>query len=225
MAQMISKFKPKGACHRVNLRRPIPRKQKGVKEYCDTLSLYENIPARIGESRRIEENRLDDDEPAPRYGSDRNDERVIMLCPGFPLNNLRAGDFVCIPWGYRPNQLSPVPLLPGLGPQIWIDTPNGPELLTWVCQADGTCAYEGSVQIYLNQDSEWCMEINGQEFCFDNFNFMCSEFPDGYSFIRSTGPEVNYKILKIDAKEDHLCKISHYSVFAEFYDQDCVQIQ
>lgn len=220
--QRMSKFGPvKGCCHRISLVRPLPEKVKGVKQFsCDHIVLYENIPARIGESRSIEENRLQDNSPPLKKGQTATDERVILACPRHPLSNLRAGDWVLIPFGNRPNTASPVFGLNGVGPNIWINTPNGNELLTWTCKSDGTCSFQGSIEIYPTEDNVWCMDYEGQTHCFSNSNFTCSRFPDGYSFIESTGPNLVYKILKIDTKEDHLCNISHYSIFAEFYDQE-----
>lgn len=209
----------------MSLVRPLQKKTKGVKHWdCEYIPLYENVPARIGESRTIEENRLQDSVPHPRYGDDKADERKVMLCPNHPLTNFKAGDWLIIPWGQRPNNISPILGLSGLGPNIWINTPTGPELLTWTCQLDGTCSYQGVVEIYQSDD-QWCMVYEGQEFCFNGFNFTCSEFPEGYSFVESTGPQVVYKVLKIDAKEDQLCRLAYYTVFIEFIDQEGVCIQ
>lgn len=223
----MSCFRPiKGCCHKVHLLRGVPQKVKGVKMYdCNHISLYENIPARIGESRSIEENRLQDILPYPSNGDKKNAEYTVMLCPSFPLSNFKAGDFVCVPYGNRPNNASPVQNLPGVGPNIWINTPDGPELLTWTCMPDGTWSFQGAVQIYQNEDGVWCMAYEDQEHCFSNSNFMCSQFPEGYSFVQSTGPDAHFTVLKIDRKEDHNCHLSHYSVFMELRDQEGICIQ
>lgn len=191
---------------------------------CDSLLLYENVPARVGEARTIEENRLQDALPYAKRGDIKTNELTLILCPNHPLTNLKSADWVSIPWGVRPNTASYVPGLSTLGPNIWINTPTGRELLTWCCTSDGGCSYEGAIRIYQNGE-KWYMSYDNIEFCFENSNFVCSAFPEGYSFKESTGPRANFKILRIQEKQDHLGNTSHYNIFCELFDQDGICIQ
>lgn len=222
----MSPYKPICCHHGLRLVRPLNTQTKGVKHWdCEVLELYGPISGRVGESRSIEENRLQDSNPPYRHGDDKADERVVMLCPNYPLLNITAGDWLQIPWGVRPNTFSPVPGLAGLGPNVWINTPTGEELLTWTWDAsgDGTGSFMGSVQIY-QQDGEWFLD-DGTATSLGSLNFVCAQFPEGYSFIRSTGPSSNHKILKIDEKLDAECRISHYSIHIEHIDQEYSIIQ
>jgi len=67
-------------------------------------------------------------------------------------------------------------------------------------------------------DDVWCLVGPEIDFCFDEGNFICQLFPEGYRFIRPSGPSQDYRIIRIDAEEDHLSRISHYIAFVELED-------
>ena len=211
MSQQMSPHRPRiGVCHPLRIIRFLQEKNQGVKRnQCDHIVLYSKIMGRVMPLRKLEENRQEMQGPS---GSEKANERTILLAPNSPMNKVKSGDYILIPWGVRPNTWCP-PNTPA-GPCIVLNTPTGQQKLVWQDEQ-----YVGDNILLTPNDDGWC--LSGEiDFCFDNFNFICQPFPEGYSFGRSTGPAIQMKIIRFDAQEDEHCRISHYSAYVEYRDRD-----
>lgn len=184
---------------------------------CDFITLYENLSGRVLELLNIDENIL---ELAQIQGKDKSSLRKVLLAPNYPLHKMISTDILVIPWGVRPNVWAP-PFADGnLGPHIWIGTPSGNIKLIW----DGTKFSSETLSIEIIND-EWCMtgEI---EHCFTSCNIFCSqEFPSGYKFLKSTGPNAYFEITKINEHQDEQGRTSFYTLLVELLDQKNVIVQ
>lgn len=215
----MARIRPKGCHHNLKIKRPKTKLQKGMKiRSCDFIELYSNISGRVSKLENIEENRF---QKIPAQGQQKAGLRKVLLTPRYPLSKIVSGDLLCIPWGVRPNTWEP-PFTPaGTGPILWIRTPNGDEKLIW----DGISKYVGDSICLSLVDNNWC--ITGEvEYCFSEYNnFVCQEFPEGYSYLKSTGPFVYFEIVRIDSEEDENCQLSHYTLLVERLDQKGIIVQ
>jgi hypothetical protein len=191
---------------------------KGIKlRSCDVIELQSRLYGRVLPLRKIDENSLG---MLKANGQAASGERKIILTPSFPIRNVFRGDIISIPWGVRPNTWLPPGLPAGLGPYIWIETPNGPERLEW----DGTQYTGNTINLQFN-GTQWCL-TGAVDFCFDEFDG-CSEveFPDGYSFIRSSGPYAHFEIIRFDEQQDDYGRTAFYTLSVESLDQKDVYLQ
>ena len=197
--------------HQIRIVRERPEEVNGNKtDSCNDLVLYERVPCRVGVLRQVDENELEQNR---LKGEAKNNERTIIITPKFPLTKVKTGDIVTIPWGTRPNTWSP-PSAPG-GPAIYLSTPTGPQLLLW----NGT-AYVGET-LSLSEDLVLSGEVEAQLDC----GLMSSTYPDGYSFIKSSGFRARFKILKFDPEIDHNGCISFYKALVETEDTPGIYLQ
>lgn len=188
---------------------------QGIKrKKCDFIELYSNLCGRVQQLRVIDENVLEEIYP---QGHDKSGLRRVIIVPDFPLNKITSSDILVIPWGVRPNTWTPPFATDGLGPQIWISTPTGNLRLSW----DGNSF--ASDRITLNiEENTWC--FSGEiDHCFESCGNFCSDpFPEGYSFLKTTGPNALFEITLIDPHEDHLGRIAYYKLLVEHLDQNKV---
>lgn len=184
---------------------------------CDFIELYSKLPGRVSKLSNLDENKLGE---IDAQGKGKAGLRKVLLSPNYPLSKVVSGDLLCIPWGVRPNTWTP-PFAPtGTGPAIWVDTPTGEQKLTW----DGEKFVGATITIEL-VDDEWCM-TGEVDHCFGvSTTFVCQEFPTGYSFLKTTGPNSYFEIINFDAEEDDKCRISHYTLTVERLDQRGVIVQ
>ena len=189
--------------HRIRIVREVPIIVNGNKvDSCDDLVLYERINCRVGVLSQVDENELEQND---KQGETKNNERIIILTPKFPLTKVLIGDIITVPWGTRPNTYSP-PNSPA-GPVIFIDTPSGRQRLIWNATQN---AYVGDT-LTITQDLVISGEVEAQLEC----NLMNSTYPEGYSFHMSTGPRARFKIIKFDTEIDHNGCISFYKALVE----------
>jgi len=202
----------------MNVVRPKAKLQKGMKtRACDFITLYENICGRVLALKNIDENIL---EALYLEGKDKSSLRKVILAPNFQLHKIVSSDLLVIPWGIRPNVWTPPFAANSLGPHIWIKTPSGNIKLKW----DGSKFASDTLNIEII-DGEWCMtgEI---EHCFETCNIFCyQEFPDGYSFLKSSGPNAYFEITKIDEHQDIEGRTAFYTILVELIDQKGIIIQ
>jgi hypothetical protein len=179
--------------------------------------LYDNLCGRILALKNIDENIL---EVIELQGKDKASLRKVILAPNFPLHKMVSTDFLVIPWGIRPNVWAP-PFAPGnLGPYIWVETPTGNVKLAW----DGDKFASETLNIEVVGD-EWCLtgEVTS---CFNTCNIECNQgFPEGYSFLKTTGPNAYFEITKIDEHQDGQGRTSFYTLLVELIDQKNVIVQ
>lgn len=176
-----------------------------------------NVSGRVLPLELGDDNMLDD---AMFKGEVKKGERVVLLTPTVPLNKMTTGDIISIPWGIRPNTWSPPAAPAGTGPAIIIGSPSGNQLLKW----NGTQFAGDTLTLGKDVEDNWC--FTGEvEFCFSTTNFICETFPDGYSWVRATGPLANFKIIKLDIHEDDKGRISFYSCQVEHEDQKGLILQ
>lgn len=170
-----------------------------IKPACEDIVLYEKVPARVGELRKLEENRT-----SPKgHGDSASKLRKIQLGGQSIPDKIQDGDYIRIYWGTQPNLQVPIGVPNGYGPWIQIDTPGGIETLKW----DGEkwvsenysleyAAYEGAW--VLLDEEEILAEFGTQT----QPNIKCGTFPTGYKFLRISGPPVDYKINQYQHKRD-----------------------
>ena len=183
----------------------------------DIIELYTKVPARVGSLRTIDDNLM---KMSP-VGLSSSNERYIMLRGSRPLNKILQGDFIRIPWGTKPNLIEPSGAPNNSGPQIWIDTPTGNQLLSW----NGTKYTNDNYDIVLSGE-EWCVEYQSSEVgCLSSSNFRIATWPTGYSFLKFTGLPLDYRIIKIDAQLDDRGRLHHYSISVELENSDGVKRQ
>jgi len=184
---------------------------------CDFIPLYDNICGRILDLKNIDENIL---EGIYLQGKDKSSLRKVILAPNYTLHKIVSTDLLIIPWGVRPNVWAPPFAQGNLGPHIWIGTPDGNVKLIW----DGNKFASETLNIQITDD-EWCMtgEI---EHCFNTCNVFCSqEFPEGYSFLKSTGPNAYFEITQINEQQDDQGRTAFYTILVEMLDQKNVIVQ
>ena len=166
--------------------------------------------------RKIEENQYGE---FKTQGDDKAGERKVIITPDCPLEKMMSGDVLVIPWGVRPNTWSPPTAPSGAGQALWVDTPNGKKLLKW---QNGE--YLSDTLTLSKTTGSWC--LSGEvDFCFSADNFICQTFPEGYNYLRATGPNASFKILKINTQEDPYGDIAFYTLQVEHIDQDNLYLQ
>lgn len=206
----MSPYRIHGPDKGLKIRRKVPEIVNGTKTGSTFIDLYDNICGRVGDIEEDADNTLGD----PEYqGEIKANERKIILTPNRPLNKMVTGDYIVIPWGTKPNTFSPPNVPDFLGPSLVIDTPLGRRLLNW----DGTQYYNNNVTIYQSGGS-WCISSD-PVFCFASTNLACTPFPEGYTFVRSTGPLAYFKILRMNEARDDRGRTAHYTCFVEYEDR------
>lgn len=212
MSQLISPYPAPGFVHIVDIvRKKIKQNMGRVSQtHCDDVVLYNNVASRVGTLRKIDENR----ESGKPFGQYSANERVVSMRASFPLNKMAVGDFIRIPWGIRPNLFVPSLAPNTLAPEIWINTPDGDVKLSW----NGTKYVNGAISISENESGDWCLIHATLTHCFSGSNITCQQFPNGYTFLKLTGPPIDYRIIGMDVQEDDMGRIHHYSAFIEFDD-------
>lgn len=210
----MSRHRLKGPHRGLKIRRKIPQIQQGTKvETCQWIDIYTNLCGRITALRNVDENELE----VKKRGKEKANERQVILTPNFPLCQIRSGDYLSIPWGVRPNIWCPLGVPPRYGPCIWISTPNGNLLLDW--KSDG---YYSDLLIINYSGDQW--QFSG-ELDINLDDLITSQWPDGYSFLVSTGPIANFEILRMEPEMDHLGHLSFYNLRVETEDQDGWSLQ
>jgi hypothetical protein len=201
----MSPLRPPNGPHRnLKILRPLQKVERGMKlEDCTFLELYKGITGRISTLSTDEDNRL---EEIYGHGEDIKGLRKVLLTPNYPLYQMLVGDYLVVPWGVRPNTWIPHGLPQGTGYYIWINTPSDPQRLVW-----NGVGFIGTTINIEKVDDQWC--LTGEvEHCFVGDSFCSEEFPEGYSFLRISGPPAYLKIVAIDEQIDHLGRISFYSI-------------
>jgi hypothetical protein len=210
---MNSRIPMTGLTARLSVVRKEAGKENGIiREAFSETILYEKVPGRVMNLRFFANNFLQ------QYGQgeDAAKLRIAAVKPNMIPNKILLGDYLRVYWGTIPNVVSHPDVPFNLGPEIWIETPEGPEKLTWsLC--DGL--YEGeTINIYPDSDT-WC--IGGEvEHCFNPGQFVCQSFPEGYRFIRTSGPPVDYKIIRFNHLTDDFGKYHHTTLQIEVEDID-----
>ena len=217
-SQRLSPIRPP-CCHRnLRIKRSKHKLVKGMKvRACDFIDLYQNLCGRVLKLTSAEENRI---EEIDAEGQNKSGLRKVIISPNYPLNKMTSGDLLCIPWGVRPNTWVPPNAPTGTGPKVWVNTPSGPQCLTW----NGSAFSSDNLAIDLSEDG-WC--ISGEiDYCFGvDTTFVCQKFPVGYSFMRTSGPLAYFQIVRLDAEEDEKCRLSHYTLLVERLDQKGIIVQ
>lgn len=175
------------------------------------LLLYEKVPARWTELREFTENVL-----MPKgFGNTSADIfRVYGAFKELPTKLLR-GDILKVPYGSKPNYYNP-PNRP-FGPDLWILTPGGNVLLNG---NNEDSSYSGGGYTLSETDDEWCLTAEDFEHCFTTQNPLCETFPEGYRFLRVTGPYKRYEILRFETMLDDRGHYHHTRLEVELVDKD-----
>ena len=161
--------------------------------------------------RNIDENIL---EMTEAQGYDKSGLRKAVIVPDFPLTKMTTSDILVIPWGVRPNTWSPPLALDGMGPRVWIETPNGNVRLDW----DGNRFV--SETLILDVEGNNLLFSGESDFEIESCGSLCNDqFPEGYRFLKTTGPNALFEITKMDPQEDLHGRLSHYSLLIESLDQ------
>lgn len=219
MAQQLSPYPAPGYVHTVDIVRKRIKQNMGVMSQtnCDETILYKNVASRVSTLRKIDENR----ENSQSFGLTSANERTVSLRAPYLLNKMTDGDYIRIPWGTRPNVFAPSLAPNNAGPELWIDSPLGKIKLSW----DGTKYTDGTVTISENSGGNWCLVHATLTHCFVGSNFTCQQFPNGYKFLKYTGPPIDYRIISMDIQEDDMGRIHHYSAYIELNDREGQQRQ
>ena len=204
--------------HLVSIVRKVDRdtKEAGrVVSSCELVTLYENVPARIGELREFIENIL---APANFGNASADIFRGMFAFPDLP-HKLRRGDLVKVPWGIKPNYFIGewVPFSPAL----IFGSPGGNVLLIW----DGS-QYTGSGYTFSSDyEGTWCLDGPdlAEPYCFETSNPLCEEFPEGFRFVKQTGPNQFYEILRFENQLDDIGYYHHTRVEMELIDTNTLK--
>lgn len=203
----------------MKLRRPLVELKNGSRiKSADYLDLYPKatFTGRVMPLRKVDENSLG---IVNIEGQNKAGERKIVLTPSFPLQKVMSGDFIAVPWGNRPNTWIPPNVPEGTGYNIWIDTPTGNQYLTWIDNK----FINDNLEIYL--DDVWM--ISGEvDFEFEtDETFVTQTFPEGYSFLRASGPMANFEIIRMDEQQDHLGRTAFYTCSVEHIAHPDMELQ
>jgi hypothetical protein len=216
--QRMSRLRPPKGQHKgLKIRRPNTEIRKGMKlSSCTFIDLYTGLSGRVMPLRKIEENQYGE---FKTQGDDKAGERKVVITPNCPLDKIMSGDVLVIPWGVRPNTWTPPTAPQGAGQALWINTPNGEKLLKW---QNGE--YVSDTLTLSKATGSWC--LSGEvSYCFTSDNFICQNFPTGYNYLRATGPNASFKILKVNPHEDPYGGICFYTLQVEHIDQDNLYLQ
>lgn len=208
---------PKGPHNGLKIRRPLTEIRSGMKlSSCTFIDLYSNLCGRVMPLRKIEENQYGE---LKTQGEDKAGERKVIITPNCPLEKIISGDVLVIPWGIRPNTWSPPQTPDNMGQALWIKTPTGEKLLKW-----NNTEYHSDTLTLSKATGSWC--FSGEvSHCFTGDNFICQTFPSGYNYLRATGPNASFKILKINTHEDPYGLIAFYTLQVEHIDQEKLYLQ
>ena len=170
-----------------------------IKPACEDVIVYEKVPARVGELRKLEENRT-----SPKgHGDSASKLRKIQIGGNNMPDKIQDGDYVRIYWGTQPNVLVPLGVPSGYGPWIQITTPGGVETLKW----NGTKWLNENYSLeYAPYEGAWVL-IDGVDIIAEfgpesNPQIKCGTFPTGYSYLKITGSPIDYKINQYQHKRD-----------------------
>jgi hypothetical protein len=210
-----SRIRPLNLVHPFQIIRKTDKVQKGrIGKECEVTLLYEKVMGRSSELRFFAENW----ETPKIQGIDAaRVRRFILGFQSIPTRILR-NDFVRVPWGVDPNVYAPPDVPMGFGPHIWINTPEGPLLLKWSTQSaayvsdnleTSVTPLDGSFTLFYDGADE---EVAGK--------IPCADWPVGFSFLRFTGPPVDYRILMIKNQLDDYSRYSYTTVQAELDESD-----
>jgi hypothetical protein len=178
---------------------------------CDFIVLYPKVSCRIS-SQEITSDTL---QKTGIEGKTSSDLRKIILTPSDTLRQAKRGDYLQVPWGYRPNNFIPINLSEDMGPWLWLETPSVPVKLIW----NNVNSFVGPGYSLNFSIDTWCFS-GGVTYCFPEAgSFVCQDFPEGYSLLSFSGPSINYEILRINEHQDNLGKVAFYTVYAEHKDK------
>lgn len=210
-----SRIRPLNLRHPLQIIRKVDRIEKGrILKECEEIILYPKVMGRVSELRFFSENW----ETPQMQGLDAaRVRRFILGFTSIPTRILR-NDFVRIPWGVPPNVYAPPEIPMGFGPHIWINTPVGIQLLKWNAQILGYISDDQEF-IVTPTDSGFTLYYDGAE---DQVSgtIPCAIWPEGFRFLRFTGPPVDYRILMYKNQLDDFSRYSYTTVQAELDESD-----
>jgi hypothetical protein len=207
MASKMSPFRPPAGPHkRMIIKRPKVKVEQGVKmRSCDFIDLYDNLSGRV---MPLESGKTVELSIQPQ-GMDATDYRQIFITPNKPLNKIKKGDILALPWGIRPNNWISPTVPNGLSDNVLIKTPTGNKKLEW----NAVDTFVGDTLNIVLTGTTWSMtgEVT-YTFPIANISFTCQAFPSGYSFQKKTGPAQYFEIKKIDEEVDNEGRLAFYSL-------------
>lgn len=184
---------------------------------CEDILVYEKVPARIGDLRKLEENRTS----AKGHGDVSSKIRRVQLGGNNSPSKIKDGDYIRIYWGTKPNVYSDLEIPSGYGPWIQIETPGGIETLKWSTDkwvndnySIEYSAYEGSWVLVEGVD---VIATFGEQ---NTPQIKCGTYPTGYKFYRISGPPIDYKIVQFDHREDEYGLWHHTSLQVDLVAKD-----
>lgn len=212
-----------GMTERYTVVRLLDVKQGGrIKKQCQELILYEQVPGRPENLRKLSENR----DAQELYGQASSRVRKFKIAPQNPPLKLAREDYLKIPWGQKPNLQIPSTVPDWAAPAVCLSTPDGLVTLTWV--PDGLTFTDGAYTLGYDGDTWYLDAVDEPRYEFDltlEQSPLCRPFPDGFRFVKQTGPSILYQIVDYSHNTDDVRGYSHTSLECELRDQDGVEAQ
>lgn len=184
----------------------------------DPVFVYESIPANIDQFRETETASMGKPSGAGMIA----DNQFRVGLGGFQMpNKVQSGDYIRVYWGTPPNVVSPLNTPDGFPPQIMLkDTET--QLLTWNTSQQGWVGSTYSIRYVSDTwrlfDEDTVVATFGSNRDFPAIT--CSDFPEGISFVRFTGPPMDLKVLQVRHKMDHFGGWHHTTLVTEYSETD-----